>query len=78
MARREREKAEARKAKRDEGPAIARFRDLRMSARKARIVADVIRGLPVEEAATALLESSAYDEAVRTAAGPGPPAQDVR
>jgi large subunit ribosomal protein L22 len=54
MASREKEKAERRKAARKSGPAIAELREQRMSARKARVMADLIRGLPVEEAATLL------------------------
>jgi len=54
MARREKQKAEARKKAREEGGAVAEYKGIRMSARKARVIADVIRGLPVDEAHTAL------------------------
>lgn len=64
MATREKKKAEARKRGRAEGPATAKFRGLRMSARKARVIADVIRGKSVDEALTLL----AFQK--RRAAGP--------
>ncbi len=54
MSSNEKKKAEARAQKRAEGPVRAEMRGLRMSARKIRVVADLIRGLPVDEAATAL------------------------
>lgn len=54
MASREKKKAEARKQKRAEGPARAESRGLRMSARKARVIADIVRGKSVDEALTAL------------------------
>ena len=55
MASREKQKAEARKQARVDGPASAENRGLRMSARKARIIANIIRGKGVDEAATALV-----------------------
>lgn len=64
MASREKKKAEARKQKRAEGPARAEFRGLRMSARKAQVVADTVRGKSVDEALTTL----AFQK--RKAAGP--------
>lgn len=64
MSTRERKKAEARKAKRSEGPVRAVYRGLRMSARKARVIADLIRGKSVDEALTLL----AFQR--RKAAGP--------
>lgn len=64
MASREKKKAEARKAAKKAGPAVAEFKDHRMSARKARVVADMIRGKPVDEAATLL----AFQQ--KAAAGP--------
>ena len=60
MATREKKKAEARKAARESGPAVASYKDIRMSARKARIVADMIRGKPVDEAATILAFQRKY------------------
>ena len=54
MSTREKAKAEARKAARQEGPAVATYKDVRMSSRKARIVADMIRGKNVDEAAIIL------------------------
>ena len=60
MSTREKAKAEARKAARKEGPAGAEYRDVRMSARKARIVADMIRGKAVDEAATILAFQRKY------------------
>lgn len=54
MAKREKAKAEARKAARQGSFAAAKLRNLRMSARKVRVIADVIRGMPVEQALTTL------------------------
>lgn len=54
MASREKKKAEARKLKRSEGPARAEQRGLRMSARKARVLADMVRGKAVDDALTSL------------------------
>lgn len=54
MASREKKKAEARKQKRSEGPARAEHRGLRMSARKARVLADMVRGKAVDDALTSL------------------------
>jgi large subunit ribosomal protein L22 len=51
---REKAKAEARKQARKEGPATARMKAVRISARKVRVLADVVRGMPVEEALTVL------------------------
>jgi large subunit ribosomal protein L22 len=55
MASREKKKADARKEARTSGPATAEHRGLRMSARKARVIADTIRGKSVDEAATNLV-----------------------
>ncbi|MFZ9887419.1 MAG: 50S ribosomal protein L22 [Myxococcota bacterium] len=54
MATREKEKAEARAAARKDGPARAEIRGVRMSARKVRVLADLIRNKSVEEALTTL------------------------
>ena len=54
MASREKQKAEARKQRRAEGPATAELKGLRISARKTRAIADAIRGKGVDEAATLL------------------------
>jgi len=54
MASREKAKAERRKAAKKAGPATARLNDVRMSARKTRVLADVIRGMSVDQAATTL------------------------
>lgn len=51
---REKQKAELRKLARFEGPATARMTSVRISARKARVLADVVRGMPVEQALTIL------------------------
>jgi large subunit ribosomal protein L22 len=51
---REKAKAEARKQARKDGPATARMQGVRISARKVRVLADVVRGMPVEEALTVL------------------------
>jgi len=50
MSTRQREKAKARKEARKAAPPSARLRHLRMSARKVRAVADLVRGKPVEDA----------------------------
>jgi large subunit ribosomal protein L22 len=52
--RREKKKAEARKAARAEGPAQAHMKTVRISARKMRVLADVVRGMSVEQALTTL------------------------
>jgi large subunit ribosomal protein L22 len=52
--RREKKKAEARKAARAEGPAQAHMNTVRSSARKMRVLADVVRGMSVEQALTTL------------------------
>ena len=52
--RREVKKAEARKKARAEGPATAELKSARISARKLRILADVVRGMSVEMALTTL------------------------
>jgi large subunit ribosomal protein L22 len=55
MARSEKNKAEARKAKRAEAQAArATIKGLRMSARKVRVLADAIRGQSVGDALTSL------------------------
>ena len=54
MATREREKALARKALSAANPGFASLRGLKMSARKVRVIADMIRGRGVEEAMTQL------------------------
>lgn len=51
---REKLKAELRQQARQEGPAVAILRDVRISARKVRVLADLIRGLPVDQALTKL------------------------
>ena len=60
MATREKAKAERRKQAKKDGPVVAEYKDIRMSARKARIVADMIRGKPVDEAATILAFQRKY------------------
>jgi large subunit ribosomal protein L22 len=52
--RREKKKAEARKQARADGPATANLKTVRISARKLRVLADVVRGMPVEQALTTL------------------------
>ena len=52
--RREKAKAEARKKARAEGPAQANLQSTRISARKLRVLADMVRGMPVEQALTSL------------------------
>jgi large subunit ribosomal protein L22 len=52
--RREAKKAEARKKARDEGPAVANLKTVRISARKMRVLADIVRGMSVEQALTTL------------------------
>jgi len=52
--RRETKKAEARKKARDEGPARANLKAVRISARKLRVLADAVRGMSVEQALTTL------------------------
>lgn len=54
MSTREKKKAEARAQAKKDGPARAQLRGLRMSARKVRVIADLIRNKPVEEALTVL------------------------
>lgn len=54
MSAREKKKAAERKAKRAEAGAVSHFRGIRMSARKARALADLIRGQSVEQADTVL------------------------
>jgi large subunit ribosomal protein L22 len=54
MASREKKKAESRKQARAEGPAQAQSRGLRMSARKARVLANLVRGRSVDDALTML------------------------
>lgn len=51
---REKQKAELRKQARNDGPATASMTSVRISARKARVLADVVRGMPVEQALTVL------------------------
>jgi|JI91814BRNA_FD_contig_41_5022226_length_640_multi_2_in_0_out_0_2 large subunit ribosomal protein L22 len=51
---REKQKAELRKQARLDGPATASMTSVRISARKARVLADVVRGMPVEQALTVL------------------------
>jgi len=51
---REKAKAEARKQARQDGPAVARMQGVRISARKVRVLADAVRGMPVEQALTML------------------------
>jgi len=52
--RRETKKAEARKKARQEGPATANLQTVRISARKLRVLADIVRGQSVEHALTML------------------------
>lgn len=47
-------RAAARKQARQEGPAMAHLSATRISARKMRVLADMVRGMPVEQALTAL------------------------
>jgi large subunit ribosomal protein L22 len=47
-------KAEKRKAARADGPAVASMQGVRISARKVRVLADAVRGMPVEQALTLL------------------------
>ena len=49
MATKEREKAIARDDARRNGPVLASLRGLKMSARKVRIIADLVRGARVGE-----------------------------
>ena len=51
---REKMKADARKQARADGPAVARMQGVRISARKVRVLADAVRGMPVEQALTML------------------------
>jgi large subunit ribosomal protein L22 len=51
---REKAKAEARKQAKKDGPATARLQSTRISARKVRVLADVVRGMPVGDALTVL------------------------
>jgi len=51
---REKAKAEARKQARKDGPAQAHLLGTRISARKVRVLADVIRGMKVDQALTTL------------------------
>jgi large subunit ribosomal protein L22 len=51
---REKAKADARKQARTSGPAVARMQGVRISARKVRVLADAVRGMPVEQALTML------------------------
>lgn len=51
---REKMKADARKQKRADGGAVARMQGVRISARKVRVLADAVRGMPVEQALTLL------------------------
>jgi large subunit ribosomal protein L22 len=51
---REKVKAERRKAARADGPAVSSIRGVRISARKVRILADLVRGKPVDFALTML------------------------
>ena len=49
---REKMKADARKQARADGAAVARMQGVRISARKVRVLADAVRGMPVEQALT--------------------------
>ena len=51
---REKMKAAARKQKRADAGASARLQGVRISARKVRVLADAVRGMPVEQALTLL------------------------
>ncbi len=70
MATREKAKAERRKQAKKDGPAVAEYKDIRMSSRKARIVADMIRGKPVDEAATILAFQRKYAASTRPSPTP--------
>ena len=52
--RREKLKAEKRKQARADGPAVSRIQGVRISARKVRVLADIVRGRPVDYALTLL------------------------
>lgn len=54
MARKQQLRAESRKKARAEGPATAHLEATRISARKVRVLADLVRGMPVEQALTTL------------------------
>lgn len=54
MSKRERLKAEVRKESRKTGDVRASLQDLPMSARKVRVVADLVRGKNIEDALTQL------------------------
>ncbi len=64
MATKQREKAKARQEARKNGPVLASLRGLRMSARKVRVIADLVRGEKVGDA----LINLAFQR--RAAAGP--------
>ena len=51
---REKAKAAARKAARTAGPAVAHIAGVRISARKVRVLADMVRGMKVDAALTTL------------------------
>lgn len=51
---REKAKADRRKQARADGPAVSRIQGVRISARKVRILADIVRGKPVDYALTLL------------------------
>ena len=51
---REKAKAAARKAARKDGPAVAHITGIRISARKVRVLADMVRGMKVDAALTTL------------------------
>ena len=57
MSMREREKAQRRREARREQPPRAHLRHLRMSARKVRVVANLVKGKPVSEALSISLRS---------------------
>src|ERR1041384_1293680 len=52
--RKDRKRADARKKAREEGPATANLKTVRISARKLRVLADIVRGKSVEHALTML------------------------
>jgi len=52
--RKDRKRADARKKAREDGPATANLKTVRISARKLRVLADIVRGQSVEQALTML------------------------
>lgn len=54
MATRQREKAKARKLLKKQGPVLASLKGLKMSSRKVRVIADLVRGQMVGDALVGL------------------------